>query len=112
MHRVPPIDPVQHIGELGRRNRDCAGGHGWPDETTPFQPLGVQRHAKAIMPEDLDQIAPVTSQGDLLVRFELVWKFRLATKQSKYCGVEVRVEDYPHQTGVCLAQHTPKNFAL
>jgi len=43
-----------------------------------------------------------TSQGDLLVRFELVWKFRLATKQSKNCGVEVRVEDYPHQTGVCL----------
>ena len=57
MDRVPPIDPVEHVGELRSGNRDRAAGHGWPDEAAPLQTLGVQRHAKAIMPKDLDQVA-------------------------------------------------------
>ena len=41
MARAAPVDPVQHIGQLGRRNRHHAVGRGWPDEAAFLQPLGV-----------------------------------------------------------------------
>ena len=57
---IPPIDPVQHISELRRRDRYHAGRGRWPNKPATLQPLGVKRHANAVMPENLYQrtIAP------------------------------------------------------
>nr|CAJ30156.1 hypothetical protein mgI544 [Magnetospirillum gryphiswaldense MSR-1] len=73
--RVPPVDPVQHIGELRGRNRHHAVGRRRPDEAPFLQALGVERHAQPVMPDDLDHVAPappedekITSMGIALQR--------------------------------------------
>ena len=48
--------PVKHIGQLRRGDRDRAVGRRRPDETAALQPLGVQRHADPVVPENLDQM--------------------------------------------------------
>src|ERR1700760_3317694 len=70
MNRVPPIDSIDNVGELESRDADNAGGRRWPDEAALLQPLGVERHADAVMPQNLDQVAPhapehveITSMG-------------------------------------------------
>src|ERR1700693_2336707 len=62
MTRVPPIDPVEHIGQLRCRDPDHAISGRRPDEAALFQPFGVERHAKAVMPDDLDQVATRASE--------------------------------------------------
>ena len=53
-HWVPPIDPVEHVGQLRRTDRDDPVGRRRPDEPAALQPLGVERHADAVMPNDLN----------------------------------------------------------
>ncbi len=57
MNRIAPIDSFEHVAELRRRNHHCAVSRRWPDEPAAFQPLGVERHADAIVPENLNQLA-------------------------------------------------------
>src|SRR5881398_214346 len=56
MNRVPPIDSVQHVCELRRRDSNHAIGQRWPDEAALLQPLGVERHAEPVMPKNLNQV--------------------------------------------------------
>src|ERR1700731_4425012 len=62
MNRVPPIDPVEHVGQLRRRDSNHAIGRRWPDEAALLQPFGVQRHAETVMPKNLDQVTSATSK--------------------------------------------------
>src|ERR1700722_15409587 len=39
------------------RDSDHAIGRRWPDEAALLQPFGAKRHAEAVMPDDLDQVA-------------------------------------------------------
>src|SRR3954471_5414512 len=57
MARVPPVNSVEHIGELRRRDRDRPLGWRRPDKATALQPLRIERHANPVMPDDLDQVA-------------------------------------------------------
>src|SRR5579872_326766 len=57
MNRVPPIDAVEHIGQLRGRDSNNAVGRRRPDETALLQPFGVERHAEAVVPKNFDQIA-------------------------------------------------------
>ena len=61
--RISPIDSVQHVGELrcGDRN-NAAGRQCRPDEPAALQPLGIERHAEAVMPEDLYQRAAAAAE--------------------------------------------------
>src|SRR5258705_14011522 len=63
MTRVPPIDPVEHVGKLCRRNGNHPVRRRRPDELAVLQPLGVERHAEAVMPENLDEIAAPSSEN-------------------------------------------------
>jgi hypothetical protein len=54
---ISPIDSVQHVSELRRRDRNDAVRSRGPNEPAALQPLGVERHADAVMPEDLYQRA-------------------------------------------------------
>src|SRR5271169_4076982 len=62
MNRVPPIDSVEHVGEL--RSRDSNHTIGWrrPDEAALLQPFGVERHTEAVMPKNLDQVTSGASE--------------------------------------------------
>src|SRR5690606_4777394 len=62
---IAPVDPFQQIAEL------CTGdGHSGPaladrpDELARLQPLQIERHADAVMPEDLDQIAFAATEAE------------------------------------------------
>src|SRR5450759_1075860 len=62
MTRVAPVDPVEHIGQLRRRNSEHAIDRRRPDEAALLQPFSVERHTETVMPDDLDQIAARASE--------------------------------------------------
>src|ERR1700677_2037149 len=62
MNGVPPIDAVEHVSELRSRDPDHAIGRRRPDETALLQPFGVERHAEAVMPKNLNQVTPGASE--------------------------------------------------
>src|SRR3954470_3813586 len=68
--RVPPIDPVQHIAELSGRNAHHSIARRWPQEAALFKTLGIERHADAVVPKDLDQ---VTAGATEHVEIARVW---------------------------------------
>jgi hypothetical protein len=57
---IPPINPVQHISELRRRDRNDSGYSRRPNKPPALDPLCVKRHADAVMPENFNQrtVAP------------------------------------------------------
>src|SRR5438270_11030718 len=57
MTRIPPIDSVEHVGQVRGRDSNYAVRRRWPDEAASLQPFGVERHAETIMPDNLDQIS-------------------------------------------------------
>src|ERR1700733_5058804 len=62
-NRVPPVDPVEHVGQLRGTDRNGSVRRRRPDEAATLQSLGVKRHADAVMPNDLDQVASGTSEN-------------------------------------------------
>ena len=54
-NRVPPINSVEHVGKLRGRDRQHTVARRRPDEAALLQPFGVERHAAAVMPKNLDQ---------------------------------------------------------
>src|SRR6266850_2110338 len=70
-NRVPPIDPVKHIGQLRRADCNHTVGRRWPDEATALQPLGVKRHADPVMPDDLEQVTSGASKDIKIARMRV-----------------------------------------
>src|ERR1700732_5580953 len=62
MTRIAPVDAFEHVAELRRRDPHRAVSRLWPDETATLQPLGIERHAEAIMPENLDQLSALAAE--------------------------------------------------
>ena len=60
--RVPPVNALQHVGELRRRDDNDAIGRRGPDELVALQPLGVERHAQSVMPKHLHEVAPAPTE--------------------------------------------------
>src|SRR5580700_1644458 len=71
MDRVPPIDPVEHVSELRRRDSNYAISRRRPDESALLQPLGVQRHAEAVVPKNLDQVTSSASEDVKIARMRI-----------------------------------------
>src|SRR5258705_5788597 len=59
---MPPVDPFEHIGHLSRRDRHRARRCSGPDELTTLQTFGIERHAKTVVPENLDQLAVLAAE--------------------------------------------------
>ena len=73
---MAPIDGLQQIAELRRRDRHDAGGRRRPDEPAPLEALGIERQAKPIVPKNFDQVTAaspedvkITSMGVATKRF-------------------------------------------
>ena len=62
MLRISPVNTFKHIAKLRAQYRDRSRHHRGPYETATLQPFGIKRHAKPIMPEDLDQIAAAATK--------------------------------------------------
>ena len=52
---ISPVDPFEQIAELAHRQRHGPALGRRPDETPSLQPLGVERQADAVVPDDLHQ---------------------------------------------------------
>jgi hypothetical protein len=61
--RIPPVDSFEHVGHLRRRDRHDALLRRRPDELSPVEPLGVERQPKAVVPEDLRQVASAPAEN-------------------------------------------------
>lgn len=59
---VSPIDRIEKIAELGRRDRNRSVGRARPDEPAMLKPLRIERQAKPIMPKHLQQIAATAAK--------------------------------------------------
>ncbi len=62
--RIAPVDAVEKAVQLRRRHRHRAVGRRGPDEAPPFQPLGVERHADAVVPKDLEKRSAAPAEDD------------------------------------------------
>jgi hypothetical protein len=59
---MAPVDTFEQIAELCRRDCHRAIRGLGPDEAATLQPFGVERHAKTVMPENLDQLAVLAAE--------------------------------------------------
>src|ERR1700716_2803959 len=60
--RMSPVNALQHIGELRRRDDNNAIGRQGPDELATLQPFGIERHAQSVMPKHLHEVAPTPTE--------------------------------------------------
>jgi len=60
--RITPVDAFQHVAELRLGDRDNTVRGCRPDEPPAFQPLRVERHAQAVVPEDLQKITTAATK--------------------------------------------------
>ena len=61
--RVSPVDAVEHVAELGCRDRHHALGRRRPHEPAALQTLDIQRHADPVVPKDLHQVAAIAPEN-------------------------------------------------
>ena len=80
--RHSPIDALQQIAELRRRDRHRSVGRRRPQEPSPFQPFGEQAQALAIAPKALDQIAAPTAEDKQMAAMRIALQ-RLLDDQRK-----------------------------
>jgi hypothetical protein len=62
--RISPVNTLQHIGKLRRSDDDDTICRRRPDELAALQSLGVERHAKTVVPKNLDEIATAAAKGE------------------------------------------------
>src|SRR5438034_7102231 len=103
MNRVPPIDSVQHVCELRRRDSNHAIGQRWPDEAALLQPLGVERHAEPVMPKNLNQVTSGASEDVKIAGMRIAPQGLLNLKgQAVHAAPHIRSSDRkpdPHTRG-------------
>ena len=68
---ITPVDALQHVAELGRRQSHRATLRRRPDEPPTVQALGVERHAQAIVPDDLDQASAAATEHKQITRMRV-----------------------------------------
>src|SRR6266403_3328601 len=103
MTRIPPVDPVEHVGELRRRDSNHAVGRRWPDEAAFLQPLGVERHAEPVMPKNLNQVTSGASEDVKIAGMRIAPQGLLNLKgQAVHAAPHIRSSDRkpdPHTRG-------------
>src|SRR5215470_6873367 len=75
--RHPPIDAFEQIAELRRRDRHRAVRRQGPDEASALQPLRIEAHALAVVPQNLDQRAAAAAEHEQMPTMRIVLEFLL-----------------------------------
>src|SRR6516162_6054737 len=102
-HRIASVNAVKHIGQLRCTNRDHSVGRRRPDEPATLQPFGIERHANAVMPENLDQMTAFATKhikiaGVRIAAQPLLDLDRQAVHAAPHVGMADR-QPYPHTGG-------------
>src|SRR5450631_2544333 len=64
MLRIAPVDRLQQITHLGRRQRHNPVHRHRPDKTSTVQPLGVERQPNSIVPYGLNQCSAASAEHE------------------------------------------------
>src|SRR5262249_9039084 len=87
-----PVDALEHVGHLRRRDRYRAVRRRGPDELPTIKALGVERHAQPIVPENLDQIAAAAPEDVKIASVRITLQTLLDRKrQALHAAAHVRV---------------------
>src|SRR5687767_3513515 len=63
---MAPVDPLEQVAELSRRDRHGTLSRRGPDEAAPLQSLHEQAHALGVVPQGFDQItSPATKDKEM-----------------------------------------------
>ncbi len=68
---VPPVDTLQQAGQLRGGQRHCSLARRGPYEPALLEPLGVERHADPIVPDDLDQRACAAAEYEQIAAMRI-----------------------------------------
>jgi len=101
--RMSPVNALQHIGELRRRDDNNAIGRRGPDKLAALQPLGVKRHAQTVMPKHLHEVAPASTEHEEITGVRIALQ-RLLHLQSEAVHATAHVgmarrDPHPHARG-------------
>src|SRR5215472_7950771 len=62
-NRVATVDRLQHVGQLRCTDRDDAVGRRRPYKAAALEPLGIKRHANAVMSQNFDQMTAFAAKN-------------------------------------------------
>ena len=79
--RIPPVDPLEHIGHLRGRDRHRVRARRRPDELSAVEPLGVERQADPVVPEDFRKIAATPAENVEIARVRIALQLLLHLKR-------------------------------
>src|ERR1041385_7180954 len=97
--RHAPVYPFQQISQLRRRNHHPPGGGRRPKDPAPVQPLRVEAHALAVMPQHLDQRAASTTEHEQMTTVGIMLELLLHQQRQA-------VEPFTH-VGVAAGKPDP-----
>ena len=98
--RRAPVNPIQHIAELGRRDHHSAVRRSRPDEAPAFQPLREQARALSVMPDDLHEIAAPATEHEQVPRVRIGFQRLLhQQRQARKAAPHVCVPGWPATPG-------------
>jgi hypothetical protein len=86
---------------LRRADRDDAVGRRWPQKPAELQPLGVERHADAVMPQNFDQMTSFASEHVQIAGIRIALQYFLDLQRQA-------VHPTPH-VGVADGQSNPNS---
>ena len=79
--RMTPIDSFKQIAELRRRDDDRTVRRRGPDEASPFQPLGVERHTRPSCQSILIRSPLPSTEGENVARVRIALQRLLDLKR-------------------------------
>ncbi len=83
MLRRAPIDAFEEVSQLRGADRHRFTRRRWPDEAPTLQPFGKEAHALAVVPDELDQIAPLAAEDKHMARMRIALQhFLYAQRQA------------------------------
>lgn len=96
--RVAPVDPLQQAGQLRGGQGYCSLRCRWPHEPALLEPLGIERHADPVVPDDLDQRACAAAEYEQIAAVGIMLKPLLhQQRQALHPLAHIRVaEGDPH----------------
>src|SRR5437764_13908536 len=99
-HRVPPVNPIKHIGQLSCGDRHRAVSPRRPYKSSALQSFGVERQANPVVPENLDQLTAFAAEHIEIAHVRIALQYllhldRQAVHAAAHIGVPDRQPD-PH----------------
>ena len=90
-NRVAPVDPVEHVGQLRRADRDDAAGRRRPHKATVLQPLGIKRHANAIVPKNFYQMTAFAAKNVKVAGMRIALQLLLYLQRQSFMPLRMSV---------------------